>query len=91
MIKDKKFLIECTCGCSVLSIAKWSDGVFPDEYIISLYSSTFYEKQNPIWYNIKDRLKHIWCAITGKEYYFYDIVVDMDRLEEFKKFVNDPF
>ena len=91
MQKDKEILLKCTCGCSILALSRWEEDNFPPEYIISLYSITFGEKQNPIWHNIQDRLKMIWCAIRGKQFYFYDLIISKDQLEEFKKFVNDPF
>ena len=91
MIKDKTFTFRCGClgACSFLSFTKWEEDGF-ESFTIEHYTSTFYAEQNPIWSNIKERLKLIWCAITGKKFYFYDLVVNKEDIESFKEFVNKP-
>jgi hypothetical protein len=89
MMKNKELYVPCSCGHAILRISKWEeDGA--NTYIIELFSATFHEKYNPIWYNIKERLKLIWCGITGKQYSFYDLYVDKDQLDKFVDFVNKP-
>jgi hypothetical protein len=88
-IKDKSLNIPCSCGHAILRFSKWEEDEI-NTYIIELFSSTFYDKQQPIWDNIKERLKLIWCGITGKQYQFYDLYIDEDQVDEFVEFVNKP-
>lgn len=36
---------------------------------------------------IKEKIKRIWYIIRGKEYCYFDILIDKDELQEFKEFV----
>lgn len=37
--------------------------------------------------SLREKIKRIWYIITGKEYCYFDVLIDEDELQEFKKFV----
>ncbi len=37
--------------------------------------------------SLKEKLKRIWYIIRGKEYCYFDILIDKNELQEFKQFV----
>jgi len=55
--------------------------------IISHNVPSFYAYQQPIRKYFKRMFEMIWCAITGKEFSFFEVVIDTDKLAKFKKFV----
>ena len=66
-----KILVECNnCGCGAVGF--YIDNEF-GEILLSYYAHSFYEKQSLLKTRIKRALKMIWCAITGKEYLFFEI------------------
>ena len=88
----KKFYIECDCGSEILSFEKTKDEKY-EEIWIQFYVSAFGERQRPIRTALKNRLKMIWCGITGKEYALMDMVIwKAEDLENFyqnmKEFVE---
>ena len=77
-----KFVYECSCGCTELHFDQWKDdGV------------AFISLMTPAWNagkysGFKNALKIIWTVLRGKQYYFYEIVLeDNGKLNEFKEFV----
>jgi hypothetical protein len=83
---DKKFEFECTCGCSSLVFTDWNDD---DLDIISIsHRVRSWGNQRPVRKALKQMFKLIWCAITGQQFWFYELVVERSRLEDFKRFVN---
>ena len=81
---EKTFSFNCSCGCSNIRIS--IDNDLDNMVLIEHYVSSFYSRQNSISQNIKDRLRMIWCGITGKDYSLYDIVLDEEDLIRFKEF-----
>jgi hypothetical protein len=88
MPADKTFTLDCMCGCSKLRASYWD---FPNtkDLILTHYTLSFGEKQRVISTDIKETFKMIWCAITGKRYSFYELVITQEQLAEFKKFVEE--
>lgn len=82
-----RFYYECSCGCATLDFSQWKDdGVAFISYNIPAFNAY----QNGTWDNIKRRAKIIWNVLFGKEYRFYEIVIeDNEKLKEFKKFVSE--
>ena len=82
-----KFDYECSCGCGELQFSQWKDdGVA----FISYNIPAFFAYQHGTWDNIKRRAKIIWNVLLGKEYRFYEIVIEDNKtLNEFKKFVSE--
>lgn len=74
---------ECDCGCATLQISK-----FEDDISIECKESFFYSKQNGIFRTIKERLKMIWCIITGKEYRLWDITISPGKAKELARSIN---
>lgn len=74
---------ECDCGCATLQISKFDDNI-----CIECKESFFYSKQNGIFKTIKERLKMIWCIITGKEYRLWDITISPGKAKELARSIN---
>jgi len=83
---DHKILIECDCGCSILNIAKDDDDDFA---YLNTYRADFFTEQDGFWDLFKKRIKSVWYAILGKDFYLYEIVLDKDKIEQLKKIVNE--
>lgn len=85
-MKEKKVIVECECGCSILKFVKDEDG-----YIyIENYSSLFYERQESAFLILKKKLKFIWFILIGKEFSLYDLVITgKEDIDNFKKQMNE--
>jgi hypothetical protein len=57
-----------------------------DALYISHYVSSFYAGQKPI---LKDRIRMALCALSGKEFRLYDVVLQDEYLEKFKEFCGE--
>jgi hypothetical protein len=79
----KKFNLDCMAYDENLSFAFDDDNTL----FISHSIRTFYAFQRPFLFTLYRKFKMIWAAITGKEYAFYEIVIDAEQLQDFKKFV----
>ena len=77
-----KFVYECSCGCAELQFDQWKDdGMAFISYVIPAWYASGYT-------GLKNALKIIWTVLRGKQYYFYEIVIDdNDTLRRFKEFV----
>jgi hypothetical protein len=84
---DKTFELTCSCGCSKLVASYWDDDDY-DAVALMHYSHSWRENSRPVRRGLKQMFSLIWCALVGKEYLFYDVVIERDRLDEFKKFVE---
>ncbi len=82
-IKDK-FYLECGCTCSMLVIEK-----DVDYYFLNYMTAAFSEKQETMRERIWRRIKFAWSILTGGEFRLYDIMIEQDKMAEFKKFVAD--
>jgi len=38
--------------------------------------------------SLKEKLKRIWFIIRGREYCYFDILIDEEELQKFKEFVT---
>jgi len=79
---ESKFVYECSCGCGELHFHQWKDdGITTISYVIPAWYASGYT-------GLKNALKIIWTVLRGKQYYFYEIVIeDNDTLRRFKEFV----
>lgn len=85
-MKEKRVIVECECGCSVLRFVKDEDGYI---YVES-YSSLFYERQESAFSILKKKLKFIWFILIGKEFSLYDLVITgKEDVDNFKKQMNE--
>lgn len=83
-MKDE-FTTFCTCGCGNGIILK-AERVDSDTSL-QLVSDNFYIAQNKGKMSLKEKIKRIWYIMTGKEYCYFDILIDKYKLQEFKEFV----
>ena len=83
---DNKILLECDCGCSILSIEK----VFEDDDYISIshFYSSFYTHQSSCLDLLKRKIKLIWSVIWNKDFCFYEVVLQKEDLKKFKEIVS---
>lgn len=72
----------CKCGCGNGVVLKYhKDGSYVS---MQLVSDNFYTYQKN---KFIEKLKRIWFVIIGKEYCYFDIVMEEDDVLAFKNFV----
>ena len=79
--------VPCECGCGIFEIHVWDAGKKGKEYY-ALYYKLVYGKTSKIKEVIKERVKLLWCILTGKEYIIYDIALYREDLEKFRDELN---
>ncbi len=84
-MKKNEYVTFCKCGCGEGVVLK-ADNT-DNELSLQLVSDNFYLMQNQGKMSLKEKLKRIWFIIRGKEYCYFDILIDEDELQEFKKFI----
>lgn len=84
-MKENKYVTFCKCGCCNGVVLKFDNE--DNELSIQLVSDNFYLAQIKGKMSLKEKIKRIWYIITNKEYCYFDILIDKEKLEEFKKFV----
>lgn len=84
-MKKDEYVAFCKCGCGEGVILKADN----DDHELSLQfvSDNFYLMQNKGKMSLKEKLKRIWFIIRGKEYCYFDILINEEKLQEFKEFV----
>lgn len=84
-MKENEFITFCKCGCGNGIVLKADNE--DEEVSLQIVSDNFYSMQNKGKMSIKEKIKRIWCIIKGKEYCYFDILIEKDELQEFKEFV----
>lgn len=84
-MKKNECITFCKCGCGNGVGLKFDNE--DDELSVQLVSDNFYFRQNKGKMYFREKLKRIRYIITGKEYCYFDILIDKDELQEFKEFV----
>lgn len=86
MNKENGYVTFCKCGCGNGVIFKFDneDG----ELSVHLVSDNYYFKQDKGKMSFREKLRRIWHIIVGKEYCYFDILIDKNELQEFKEFVT---
>ena len=84
-IEKNEYITFCKCGCKNGVVLK----AYNDDHELSLQfvSDNFYLMQNKGKMSLKEKLKRIWFIIRGKEYCYFDILIDERELPRFKEFV----
>ena len=63
-MKEETKLFQCECGCEILSVEYWDDGLIPNgEFNIAIFRN--YTYKNNLWCRIKYAL---WHLKTGKKH-----------------------
>lgn len=78
--------IFCSCGCNDGVILKYDKDKFGAN--MSLVSDNFYFMQITTWERFKEKIKRIWRIIRNKEYSYFDICIEPNEIEAFKRFVE---
>lgn len=85
-MKANEFVAFCNCGCGNGVVLKFDNE--DNELSVQLVSDNHYTMQNKGNMSLKEKMKRIWDIITGKEYCYFDILIDKNELHDFKKFVE---
>lgn len=85
-MNNNKYSTFCKCGCGNGVILKFDNE--DDELSVQLVSDNFYSIQNKGKMSIKEKLKRIWYIVRGKEYCYFNILIDKNELHEFKEFIT---
>lgn len=88
-METKEIIAICHDGCGIVKFTVFEDAEWDDYCFISYYSSTFYDKQSPIWYRIKEVVKMLWFIIRGRDFQLYEVSFNKENWEEFKKNIQD--
>lgn len=85
-MKKNEYVTFCKCGCrnGIVLKANRED----DDLSLQIVSDNFYIMQNKGKMSLKEKIKRIWYIIKGKEYCYFDILIDKNELQEFKEFVS---
>ena len=76
----------CKCGCSNGVVLK-ADNDKDIGVSLQLVSDNFYSGHNNRRNTFKEKIKRIWYIIIGKEYCYFDLLIEPNELQEFKEFV----
>ena len=76
----------CKCGCGNGVVLKaYNDKDFGVS--LQLVSNNFYTGRNNCRNSFKEKVKRIWYILIGKEYCYFDLLIEPKELQEFKEFV----
>lgn len=84
-MKEDEYITFCKCGCRNGVILKFDNE--DEELSVQFVSDNFYFRQNKGRMSFKEKMRRIWYIVTGKEYCYFDILIDKDELQDFKEFV----
>ena len=88
MYKDNTFDTSCDCGCTIMRVSQWESDEGFEEVSIESFIPNFYAIKENGWKRFVEILKIIWCAIRGKEYYLFSIILTTkNQISAFKKAV----
>ena len=73
----------CKCGCGNGVLLKFDKD--DEDLSLQLVSDNFYAYQKC---KFLEKLKRIWYIIIGKEYCYFDLLMDKEETKEFKDFVD---
>jgi hypothetical protein len=83
--KSIEFDLECICGCTSLKFMSYPED---KQVCITQYVSNFYVKQNGMFSELWKRIKFAFHILMGKEFYMYDLVIEDEKIAEFKNWVS---
>ena len=84
-MKENEYVTFCKCGCGDGVVLKFDTE--DDELSLQFVSDNFYVMQKKGKMSFREKIKRIWYIITGKEYCYFDILIDKDELQKLKEFV----
>lgn len=84
-MKENEYVTFCKCGCNDGVVLKFDTE--DDELSLQFVSDNFYMIQKKGKMSFREKMKRIWYIIIGKEYCYFDILIDKDELQKFKEFV----
>jgi hypothetical protein len=83
---NKNIFVPCDCGAEILGITHAKK----DKYWTIVYNEDkFYSLQDNGWDIFKHRISFIWKILTGKEYTFFEIIVNDKNMQELMDFVKE--
>lgn len=84
-MKENEYVTFCNCGCGSGVVLKFDNE--DNDLSMQLVSDNFYVMQDKGKMSFKEKMKRIWYIIRGKEYCYFDILIEKNELQEFKEFV----
>jgi len=78
-MERKEIIIRCLCDCTFLRIT--FDNI-DNAFTISAYEDAFIAKQN----KVKRYFERLWSAITGREYFLFELILDEDEYYKMMEF-----
>jgi len=84
--KNKRFYLECECGCGILEFERW----YWDNSEDNSLDLTYYVRVNDVnWFSsLKKRIGHAWKILIGKDALIWNIAIDEKEMDKFKEFIN---
>jgi hypothetical protein len=77
-----EIICECAGRCGILNFEKFDD----DEEMIAIqYFLPAHYHTTISW---KESLKIIWALLRGKQYYFYDIILNKQQIEKLRRYLD---
>ena len=87
--KITEFIVPCACGCGIIRFERCIDK-YGDILSIIHYVTSTEANHVGLWQVIKKRCKMAFCALLGKDYVLYDVVLtSTEDIEKFKKLVSE--
>jgi hypothetical protein len=76
---DVEFFTECDCGSEIMHILYDDDD---QDLWISFFVNNFFAKQEGVLHLFFHRIKLAWLMLTGKEFRFYEIIMNKEKAME---------
>jgi hypothetical protein len=83
---NKRISVPCDCHTEYLHITRWTED---KDWWVSSSTEDFVNNQRDGWDIFKHRVSLAWKILSGKEYWFFDIVVSDKNMQELMDFVKE--
>jgi len=85
--QNKRFYLECDCGCGILEFERWywEEGNEDNSLSFTYYVRSF----DASWFtSFRRRIKQAWKLLIGDDSFVWNVCVEEKDLTKFKEFVN---
>ena len=88
MKNESRFQLQCQDGCGIIEFEYLRDERAESLYV-TYWVRQFHARKIKVFRVIKNRISAAWMMLRGKEYQLFDIVIENEKIIEFKKWVNE--
>ncbi len=91
------FMLNCECSCGIIAF-RYYDNInevngekdYIDKEEACMGIEYFSRSDNSVfsWYNLTEKFRAAWMILTGKHYWIYDLILNKNDFEEFRKWIN---